>query len=172
MNRSRWLNVLMIVVAILIVIVAIFLARGIRAARDEGAPPTAVPTSTPAATADMNAAIQNIVWQWTQLTNQATGEVTAVSSPASYTLIFRADETFTGTADCNEISGTYSTQNGFSISVRSATRAFCGEDSLDTLYLSTLEDVVAGGPDGAGGLALETGGGEKRMQFRNGGAAP
>jgi hypothetical protein len=31
---------------------------------------------------------------------------------------------------------------------------------------------VAGGPDGAGGLALETAAGEKRMEFKNGGAAP
>ena len=31
--------------------------------------------------------------------------------------------------------------------------------------------IVAGGPDGAGNLALETAGGEQRMVFKNGGAA-
>jgi hypothetical protein len=30
---------------------------------------------------------------------------------------------------------------------------------------------VAGGPDGAGGLALENAGGEQRMLFQNGGPA-
>jgi hypothetical protein len=32
--------------------------------------------------------------------------------------------------------------------------------------------VAAGGPDGAGNLALETDGGEQRMLFKNGGPAP
>jgi hypothetical protein len=36
----------------------------------------------------------------------------------------------------------------------------------------TLSAVVAGGPDGQGNLALENAGGEKRMLFVNGGAAP
>jgi hypothetical protein len=50
--------------------------------------------------------------------------------------------------------------------------AACGEDSLDQQYLDLLSQVVAGGPDGSGGLALETAGGEKRMSFSNGGSAP
>jgi heat shock protein HslJ len=128
--------------------------------------PTAVPTTPPS----NDAAIQNIVWQWTQLTDQDT--VTAVPNPANYTLVFRSDGTFTGTADCNQISGTYSTGNGFSINVKTSTNAYCGESSMDQVYLKTLNDVVAGGPDGAGGLALETAGGAQRMQFRNGGTAP
>ncbi len=49
--------------------------------------------------------------------------------------------------------------------------AFCGEASLDVQYLDLLANVVAGGPDGQGGLALETAGGEQRMIFQNGGAA-
>ena len=39
-------------------------------------------------------------------------------------------------------------------------------------YLQLLSSVAAGGPDGAGGLALETAGGEQRMLFKNGGPAP
>ena len=50
--------------------------------------------------------------------------------------------------------------------------AACPEGSLDQQYLQLLGEIVAGGPDGAGGLALETAGGEKRMEFKNGGAAP
>jgi heat shock protein HslJ len=173
MTKSRPLNVLIIV---LIVLFGALLILFVRAARSTGTPAaTAVPapTNTPVPEDQgSDAAIQNIVWQWTQLTDQSTGEVTSVANPASYTIIFNPDETFSGTADCNSISGTYSTRNGFSISVRSSTRAYCGEGSLDQLYVSTLEKVAAGGPDGAGGLALETGGGQERMQFRNGGAAP
>ena len=45
---------------------------------------------------------------------------------------------------------------------------FCGENSLDQQYLDLLNGVVAGGPDGAGGFALEWAGAEKRMKFSNG----
>ena len=51
------------------------------------------------------------------------------------------------------------------------TMAACGDDSLDQQYVELLGSVAAGGPDGAGGLALETAGGEQRMLFVNGGAA-
>ena len=92
--------------------------------------------------------------------------------PENYTLIFNEDETFEGQADCNAISGTYSQASGFTITVGPSTTAFCGEDSLDLQFLDLLANVVAGGPDGAGGLALENAGGEQGMLFSNGGAAP
>jgi hypothetical protein len=44
--------------------------------------------------------------------------------------------------------------------------------SLDQQYLQWLDAVAAGGPDGTGNLVLETAGGEQRMLFVNGGAAP
>ena len=49
--------------------------------------------------------------------------------------------------------------------------AFCGEDSLDQLYLDLLNGVVAGGPAGDDRFALEWAAGEKRMEFNSGGAA-
>jgi len=49
--------------------------------------------------------------------------------------------------------------------------AACGDASLDQQYLQLLGAIVAGGPDGAGGLALETAGGAQRMLFKNGGTA-
>ena len=74
--------------------------------------------------------------------------------PKKYTIIFNTDGTFEGQADCNAISGTYSQENGFTITLGPSTLAFCGEDSLDQQYLTLLDNVVAGGPDGAGGLSL------------------
>jgi heat shock protein HslJ len=123
-------------------------------------------TPTPAGT------IQGIVWQWTSVTNQTTKETQTVPNPESYTIVFNADGTLTGKADCNSFTGTYSQQNGFSIKLGASTMAFCGETSLDQQYLQLLGAVAAGGTDGAGGLALETAGGEQRMLFKNGGAAP
>lgn len=115
--------------------------------------------------------IQGIVWQWESVTVQPAGDTTTVPDPENYTLIFNDDGTFNGTADCNSISGTYSQEAGFTVTVSISTRAFCGDDSLDQQFLDLLANVVAGGPDGAGGLALENAGGEKRMLFSNGGAA-
>ena len=116
--------------------------------------------------------ILDIVWQWESVTNKPANETTTVPDPENYTLVFNEDETFSGTADCNAISGAYSQESGFTITVGPSTMAFCGEDSMDQQYLDLLANVVAGGPDGAGGLALENAGGEKRMLFSNGGAAP
>jgi heat shock protein HslJ len=129
-------------------------------------PPTPVPT----APAPSNT-ITNIVWQWTSVSNQTTKETTTVAKPQNYTITFRDDGTVTGQADCNTFSGNYTQNGGFFITVTPDVMAACGGDSLDQQYLVLLEDIVAGGPDGAGGLALETAGGEQRMAFVNGGPA-
>jgi heat shock protein HslJ len=127
------------------------------------------PTATPAP-ASANS-ITGIVWQWTSVTDQ--GTTTTVPNPANHTIIFNADGTLNGKADCNTFNGVYTQQNGgFTIKLGASTLAFCGEASLDQQYLGLLSNVAAGGPDGAGGLALETAGGAQRMLFKNGGAAP
>jgi heat shock protein HslJ len=139
------------------------------------ATPTVAPTmaaTTAAAPATDPNAIQGIVWQWVSASNKTTNQTTTVPNPENYTITFNADYTFTGKADCNNIAGTYSTANGFSIKLGPSTMAFCGEKSLDQQYLQLLGSVAAGGPDGQGGLALETAGGEQRMEFKNGGPAP
>ena len=130
-------------------------------------PPTPVPaTATPSNT------ITDIVWQWKSVTTKPTGETTTVSDPQNYTITFREDGTLSGKADCNSFTGTYSQESGFSIKLGASTMAACAEGSLDQQYLELLSAVVAGGPDGQGNLALENAGGEKRMLFKNGGAAP
>jgi heat shock protein HslJ len=116
--------------------------------------------------------IQDIVWQWTSATNKTTNETTTVSNPENYTIIFRTDGTLDGKADCNTFSGTYTQENDFSIKLGASTMMYCGDASMDQQYLELLGSVAAGGPDGEGGLALETAGGEQRMLFNNGGTAP
>jgi heat shock protein HslJ len=109
--------------------------------------------------------ITGVSWKWQSVTNQDTDETTTVPNPENYTIEFNEDGTFIGKADCNNIAGTYSTENGFAITLGPSTLAFCGEASLDTVYLDLLSNIAAGGPDGAGGLALETAGGQQRMLF-------
>jgi len=123
-------------------------------------------------TATSSDSIQNVVWQWLSVTNQSTGEVTNVPNPENYTITFNADGTLDGKADCNSFTGTYSQENGgIIITLGASTMAYCGDTSLDQQYLTLLGSVVAGGPDGDGGLALENAGGEQRMLFQNGGSA-
>ena len=122
-------------------------------------------------TASTSDTITGIVWQWTSVKDRVTGEETTVPNPESYTLTFNEDGTLEGKADCNNFSGTYSQENGFAITLGPTTMAYCGETSMDTQYLQLLGSVAAGGPDGQGGLALETAGGAQRMEFQNGGKA-
>ena len=129
-------------------------------------PATATAAATPANT------ITNILWQWTSVSNRTTGATTTVPDPQDYTITFRDDGTLNGQADCNTFTGTYSQADGFSITLGAVTTAACGDGSLDQQYLQLLGAVAAGGPDGTGNLALETAGGEQRMLFVNGGAAP
>jgi heat shock protein HslJ len=129
------------------------------------APPTAKPTAT------VNP-VQNIAWQWLSVTEKSTGAKTVVPNPADYTISFYADGTLSGLADCNTFKGTYSQNNGFTIKIGVSTTTYCGETSLDNQYLQLLDNVAAGGPDGADGLALETAGGAQRMLFKNGSKIP
>jgi heat shock protein HslJ len=130
--------------------------------------PLPQPTATLAPTKDP---IQGINWQWVTVTYQTTGEVTYISNPLVYTIVFHADGTVSGQADCNTFNGTYNNQGGLTIKIKSSTRAACPEGSMSDEYLALLDQVVAGGPDGTGKLALENAGGEKRMLFQNGGPA-
>jgi heat shock protein HslJ len=125
--------------------------------------PAATPTPTDSTT--------GIIWQWVSVTNQTTKQTTTVPSPENYTITFNTDGTFVGKADCNSIGGTYSQTSGFTIKVETTTMAYCGDVSLDQQYVTLLGSVAAGGPDGSGGFALETAGGEQRMLFKDGGAA-
>lgn len=128
-------------------------------------------TPATAAPADANA-ITGIVWKWQTLNDVAAGSSTRVPDPDKYTIVFNTDGTTTGQADCNTFSGTYSQQNGFSISVTPDVMAACDIGSMDQQFLNLLDEVAAGGPDGAGGLNLQTAGGAQQMLFSNGGAAP
>jgi heat shock protein HslJ len=89
-----------------------------------------------------------------------------VTIPNKYTITFNSDGTVDGKADCNSFSGTYSMTNGVIITIGTSTQALCGANSMDQQFLQLLSSVVAGGPDGSGGLALESAGGAQRMLFK------
>jgi heat shock protein HslJ len=115
--------------------------------------------------------IQGIHWQWVNVTDSSTGQVTTVSTPAQYTIVFTPEGFVNGNADCNSFTGTYSQTNGLAIRITTMTIAACPAGSLEQQYIQLLGTVAAGGPDGTGNLALETAGGAQRMLFQNGGPA-
>ena len=114
-----------------------------------------------------DASLHGIEWQWTELAGTAVNPAKTIANPENYTLVFSADGTFSGKADCNQIAGTYSQENGgFTLTLGPSTLAACGEGSMDQEYLRLLSNVAAGGPSG-NELILETGGGAERMTFVN-----
>jgi len=121
-----------------------------------------------------NFPLTDTVWQWIDVTDRTTGETLEIPNPENYILILREDGTFSGMADCNVIGGTYviPEQGEIDFQLGVTTLAFCGEGSLDQQYLALLDGVVAGSPNGEGGLGLETAGGAQRMNFQDGGSAP
>lgn len=115
-------------------------------------------------TAEPEFSITGVEWKWQNWTTG--GETTVVPAPENYTLTFNDDGTVTGQADCNQFGGTYTQeQGGIQIMLGPTTAAECGPESLYTTYLAALGQVVAGGNDGTGNLALESGGGQTRLIF-------
>jgi heat shock protein HslJ len=85
-------------------------------------------------------------WQLTAYTEKVPafqGVVPAEMQP-HYTILFNSDSTFSATADCNAVSGTYSTSgSNITITPGPSTMAFCGEESLDALYIHMLGSAAS-----------------------------
>jgi heat shock protein HslJ len=82
-------------------------------------------------------------WQWTSSSEAVPATISNVPDPENYTLTFASDVTFSGKADCNQIAGTYTVDGSdLTIAVGPSTLAFCGEDSLDAIYVASLGKVA------------------------------
>lgn len=145
-------------------------ATYVQTVNTENVPVIPPPAPAPSAPSTSSSDITNIVWKWQKLEDVVTGS-TRVDDPNKYTIVFYTDGTTTGQADCNTFSGTYSQDNGFTIQVTPDVMAACDQGSMDQQFLNLLDDVAAGGPDGAGGLVLQTAGGAQKLSFSNGGPA-
>ena len=79
-------------------------------------------------------------WQWTGSTTTSPASQSVVPDPQNYTIEFKADQTFSGKADCNQVSGTWTSTsgNGITITVGPSTLAACGPNSLGSLYIADL----------------------------------
>ena len=74
-------------------------------------------------------------WQW----------AVPPAEQASYTITFNSDGNFSANADCNVAGGTYRTSgtDGLTITPVTSTMAYCGDGSLDTLYVHALSTTAS-----------------------------
>jgi heat shock protein HslJ len=95
----------------------------------------------------------NTTWQWNAL--EVGANRTVVNDSASYTVLFRPNLTYALKADCNNGAGNY-TVNGSELSLGPAavTLAYCGEQSKDQLFLSSLMHATSYEIDRNGNLIL------------------
>jgi len=109
--------------------------------------------------------ITEIAWQWASLVETEPASQSVVPNPENYTLTLMSDGTLSIKADCNMVSGGY-TLNGDSLTIElgPSTMAFCGEQSLDLLYLEML-DQVEGFTVENNQLLLSVGGNSGQMTF-------
>ena len=97
-------------------------------------------SSSPSAAA--GAALTGKTWHLTAITEKvpAFQGVVPTDEQANYTIEFKSDGTFSAKADCNQLSGTYTTSgtNGLTIVPGPMTMAMCPEGSLSTQYVESL----------------------------------
>ncbi len=99
-------------------------------------------------------ALTGKLWQLTAITEKvpAFQGVIPPADQSKYQVTFNTDGTFNGTADCNQIAGTYKTSgsNKITITPGISTMALCPDGSFDTLFVHGLSQAAtwAIGADG------------------------
>ena len=56
-------------------------------------------------------------WQWTASTTKVPASQNVVPDPQNYTIEFKSDGTFSAKADCNQLSGTYTTTSSGGLTI-------------------------------------------------------
>jgi heat shock protein HslJ len=106
------------------------------------APPTEEPAEEPQ-TVIVESAIVGVRWHWQEFQDQADLNSYTVPKPDDYKILFNADGTANIQADCNNILAEFTIDgSSLSLTMGPTTAVFCGEESLDQLYLRGLENVV------------------------------
>lgn len=106
-------------------------------------------------------------WQWTAMQTTAPASQSMVPPPdvGKYTIKFNMDGTAEINADCNGVGATYTTNgSNMTITLGAGTLMYCGDASLDQIYLKSLAQVASYSIDNSGlHLGLANNGG--KMDF-------
>jgi len=107
-------------------------------------------------------------WQWSEMFETEPASQSLVPHPENYTLRLSSDGSLSIKADCNMVGGSYSLDGStLSIELGPSTLAFCGEESLDQLFLGFLSNVESYTIED-GQLVLELKDGAGQMTFNEG----
>ncbi len=117
--------------------------------------------------------LTNVTWQWNAIQNATGANVTVVSAPQNYTITFTNATQYSFKADCNVGGGTYS-KNGTTITIQPgvSTLIFCGNQSLDSVFLASLKNVTAYDISTPGKLVLTLNATGNKMVFSSASATP
>jgi heat shock protein HslJ len=86
--------------------------------------------------------IKDEKWQWAAFFENEPASQSVVPDPVNYTLMLNSDGTLNIQADCNMVSGSYTLEgNSLALALGPSTMAFCGEQSLDMLFIESLSNV-------------------------------
>jgi len=109
--------------------------------------------------------LTEIDWQWIEMVETEPASQSLVPHPENYTLQLLSDGTINIKADCNMASGSYKLESGgLTIELGPTTLAYCGDESLDHLFLGFLSNVERYTVEN-GQLVLELQGGAGQMTF-------
>jgi heat shock protein HslJ len=103
--------------------------------------------------------LQNTTWKWSASTTTQPASQSVVPNPDNYTILFKPNQTFEAKADCNQVSGQYTTDtgNGLTITPGPSTLAACGPDSLGSQFVAGLGKTTNYVLDTSGNLVLTLG---------------
>lgn len=134
------------------------------AAKLAGATDTAAQTEAPE--------LIGTVWQWTAFEDSSGENDITVDTPANYEIVFWDDGSYGLKADCNVGGGSF-VVDGESLTINPgmSTLAFCGDESLDTVFRERLFATATYVFDDDGNLVLNLMADAGNMVFANGGSA-
>ncbi|MCC7576093.1 MAG: META domain-containing protein [Methanomethylovorans sp.] len=111
--------------------------------------------------------ITNITWQWAGMIGVSSDNMSIVPNKDNYTLELHPDGTYSIRTDCNSGSGNYATDgNNLTIEPGMITLAYCGDQSLESQYLSFLWKITSITIED-GQLLLSMGNNSEKMLFIN-----
>ena len=117
-----------------------------------------------ACSSSSGSALTGKTWQWTASTTTVPASQSVVPDPENYTITFNEDGTFSGKADCNQVSGGYSTTgSNLTITPGPTTLMACPEGSLDGLFLEGIGTAASYSISGSDLTITDADGGT--MQF-------
>jgi heat shock protein HslJ len=91
------------------------------------------------------ASLTGKTWQWTASTSKVPASQSNVPDPSKYTIEFKTDGTYKAVADCNTVSGTYTStaSGGLTINPGASSLVACGSDSLSDVYVQGLGQAIS-----------------------------